>query len=258
MERLAQTGGIDLQRPRVKISAKASAQSAVAFEKVFIKIAPDSRVKVRAVPPMFRNDDGEGVLWRKITQHFNFGTGADSTLACLTAHGDGSTRCPVCLVAKPLKDGTAAEKAVYNKIKANTSWYVPVFVRGQEKSGIKLLKLSITSVNKIKNQLNEHEIADDEDEKIPFTGDENGNNGYDFTVIRTGAGLKTEYDVKFHEGQRSNLSDVRADWEDVYNAFDPDEEINLKVKTQEVMVTALKDHYGDTLDLAGLEDEVEA
>jgi hypothetical protein len=51
---------------------------------------------------------------------------------------------------------------------------------------------------------------------------------------------------------------VREDWEAVYDAFDPDAEINLKVKSVEDMVAALKDHYGDTVDLAGLEDEVEA
>lgn len=247
-------------RPRVKVNAKATAESATAYEKVFLKIAPDSRVKVRAVPPMFRNAAGEGVIWKKVTQHFNFEdeNGKATTVTCLAVHGDGKTACPACLVAKPLKDGTKAEKAIFNKLKSNTSWYVPVLVRGQEKAGLKLLKLSITAVNKIKAQLNEHEIAEDEAEKVPFTGDEDGKGGYDFTVIRVGSGLMTEYDVKFHEGQRSDLEALREDWEDVYNAFDPDAEINLKVRTPGEIVAMLKETYGDSLDLSGLEDEVEA
>lgn len=245
-----------MERPRVRVrvNTKATAEAGVAYDKVFLKVPPDSRVRVRFLPPM----TDTGALVTRIVQHFNFKNedGKATAIACLKAHGDGKNECPVCVAIEPLKDGTKAEQKLWSDLKAGAQFYAPVFLRGAEAKGIRLLKLSITPVNDLKEQLNEHENADEP--SLPFTGDENGNGGYDVTIISTGSGMGTRYKVKFHEGERSDLSSIREDWETLWNRFDIDKELNLVVRTPDEIIEMLRSNYGEELDLTGLEDGVEA
>lgn len=234
-------------KTRKLLNAKATAAT-TQREKDFLKVPNEGRLRLRFLPPTTDN----GSLFRLVAQHFNFKEDDRGTaLACLEVYGGPGAKCPVCQVVATLDRNKKTDKELIEKIKRSDNQVAPVFQIEFDSEGklitptkIKLGQFTPPCARSIQAEIDDKT----EDGKLTFTGDVDGKGGYDITIIRSGQKAQTSYKIKAHD--RSDLDTVVPNWEELYDAYDVDEKIGLKIRTYDEIVELLKENYEDSIDLA--------
>ena len=237
-----------LKKPKFgSVNLKAN-QDMTKSASVFVDIKPDSKIRVRFLPPW----SDAGTLFFAAFNHYRYkDEGQKRAWGCLTRHGNPEVhgKCAACEFSDALKANGATKKAG-REIEARGRWYAQVIVEGLEDEGPKLIALSKTTADQVTEILT-LQANDDE----PFLCDEE--EGIWIQIKREGAGLDTVYTV-LPTAKIVPLSKLCPDWES--KAFDVVEAVGLHIGTRQDQLrsivethrTKYADVYNEVFDQAEL------
>lgn len=205
----------------------------------FLKVAPDTTVILRFLPPTLPN----GSLFHLSVAHFGLESedGKGTQVACLKEHADEP--CPLCKLSYHLQDnGDKTEKKIGKDIKPSKNYYAQVLLREEVEdfdpenpeykyTGPYKMRFSQTGVEEIQGILKGQQQA-----RQPFAcGIEDGS---DIAFTRTGSGLDTKYKA-MPTGITTPLSKIFPKWEEKIFKDLPGEVDSQLVSSEEMIALAV-------------------
>lgn len=187
--------------------------------------------KIRVLPRL----DDSGIFWVDLTQHYGFKDDERGrAYACLRAMKEKP--CPICEFVKAIEEEDAeANKKLINDLRSKTAHLINVVDRSD--NSIKILsanqKLLRGLLNYVTDEDYGEEVLDPE-------------NGFDFTITKTGAGLGTRYsDPRISPKERPIGIEG---WEEKLHNLEGEVEVLPYAK----LVQELESNYGDYIEELGL------
>ena len=228
-----------MDRPSFKVNIDAN-RDATKGKSVFLKLPPDSRLKVRIMLPTQDEDMMEkGMIMFPAFNHYQFEEdGEKRAWACLNRHTDSAGACPICQLVKPYitknsKHGTERQRKTAKEIAQRGRFYIMVLQAGKENEGPKLFALAKSAADQLTDR-----IAMQEAEEIPYLFDID--QGEWIIIDRKGAGLKTKYRVE-GTGVQVSLDELLPTWRE--DAMEIQETIGLNIADREKLVAQLYECY---------------